>query len=142
MEDATSNIFGTPAKSPSKISTPSKSPSKMIALKEEFDNEDDNEDRKDDSNNEVVDTLPPVVITQYTSSQTSETIALVLLTLPSGVTSCHVALDLDDMSEMSGGTNKVRVSYEWGEYSFNPLAPYCKLIKKKTTTNDHPKIQR
>ena len=63
----------------------------MIALKEEFDNEGDNEDRKDDSTNEVVDTLPPVVITQYTSSQTSETIALVLLTLPSGVTSCHVA---------------------------------------------------
>eukprot|EP00957_Ditylum_brightwellii_P096918 7381296-Ditylum_brightwellii.AAC.1 len=104
-------------------------------MEEELDKEDD------DISQEVVDECPSVVITLYTSNLTSENIALVLFTLPSGVTSCNVSLDPESLSSQTGGTDKVVVSYEWGEFSYNLLALFRNMINKNLMTFDHPKIQ-
>eukprot|EP00957_Ditylum_brightwellii_P146500 11153768-Ditylum_brightwellii.AAC.1 len=66
---------------------------------------------------------------------------LVLLTLPSGVTSCNVSIDPDSMYSRSGGTNKIVMSYELGEYSFKPLMLYKNFLQKGVMSRDHPKIQ-
>eukprot|EP00957_Ditylum_brightwellii_P162368 12363720-Ditylum_brightwellii.AAC.1 len=77
-----------------------------------MDDDDDDDDKPCDN---VSEHAPPVVITKYAHSETSETMLLVLLTLPSGVTRCNVSIDPDSMYSGSGGTNKIVASYEWGE---------------------------
>ena len=103
--------------------------------------EDDDAEEEEDEEKVCDSDVPPVVITTYVNSDTSETMVLVLLTLPSGVTSCHVAIDPDSMCSRSGGTNKIMVSYEWGDYSFKPLMLYKSFLQKGVMSKDHPKIQ-
>eukprot|EP00957_Ditylum_brightwellii_P010175 768876-Ditylum_brightwellii.AAC.1 len=102
--------------------------------------DDDDEEEEDKVYDNVSNHVSPVVITKYVHSKTSETMVLVLLTLPSGVTSCYVSIDPDSIYSRSGGTNKIVVNYEWGEYSFKPLMVYKNFLQKGIMSRDHPKI--
>eukprot|EP00957_Ditylum_brightwellii_P069823 5302043-Ditylum_brightwellii.AAC.1 len=52
-----------------------------------------------------------------------------------------VSIDPDSMYSESGGTNKIVVSYECGEYSFKTLMLYKNFLQKDLMSRDHPKIQ-
>eukprot|EP00957_Ditylum_brightwellii_P184579 14057911-Ditylum_brightwellii.AAC.1 len=67
--------------------------------------------------------------------------ALVLLTLPSGVSSCYVTIDPGNMDSGTGGTNKILVHYVWGEYSYDPYRLYKKCIENDVMSKDNQKIQ-
>ena len=127
-------MFGTPQKS-----------SRVNLFKTPTEEEEEAEDitpvvgSSDDD--EVTYNVPPVVITQYVKTETSETMALVLVTLPSGVTSCYVTIDPENMDAGTGGTDKVIVHYEWGVYSYDPYCLYKKFIENGDMSKDSPKIQ-
>ena len=127
------NVFGTPTKSNSSAT--------LISPQDKDSQGDDTFSIKDVNDVDVTENLPPVVITQYVDISTSETMALILLTLPSGVTSCTVTVDPDSLVKGTGGTNSILVSYEWGNCSFDPLCLYAKQLKKKNMTENDPKIQ-
>ena len=127
------NVFGSPPKSTSSAA--------CITPQDKESLEDGIFSVKDGNDAEITENLPPVVITQYVDITTSETMALVLLTLPSGVTSCTVTVDPDSLTKGTGGTNSILVSYEWGECSFNPLRLYQKKIKQNKMNENDPKIQ-
>eukprot|EP00957_Ditylum_brightwellii_P123542 9419671-Ditylum_brightwellii.AAC.1 len=81
----------------------------------------------------VFDEKPPIIIIENHKTDTLERMVYILYTLPYGVSTCEVILDPSGL--------KVKVSYEWSEYSYKTNKMYAAYLKKKHITPDHPKIQ-
>jgi hypothetical protein len=84
-------------------------------------------------------TCPNVVYT-YNHANTFVQKVVVVLTLPSGVTTCKVRLD-ESSRTATGGTNAVVIEYDWGLFSYDPECLYSQCIAAGKMTQDHPKIQ-
>ena len=126
---AAQNVFG----SPSLFKTPTKSD-----LEDDSDEEEEDEEDKDISPQE---NSLPTIVTKFTCPVTEETKVLVLVTLPSGVTSCTVNLDcVEGASTGNGGTNSIKVTFDWGRFSFQPEDLYHQKIDSGELEATHPKL--